>query len=322
VSRSEIAHAAAALRAGDVVAFPTETVYGLGADARNPAAVRKIYALKGRPPGHPLIVHLASADALAAWAREVAPAARRLAERFWPGPLTLVLPRAPGVPDEVTGGQASVGLRVPSHPVAHALLAEFGGGVAAPSANRYGRVSPTRAAHVRDEFGAAVPCVLDGGDCEVGLESTIVACLDDDVPLLLRPGRIALAELEAVAGPIRRAAAGEGPRAPGTTRSHYAPATPVRLADAAELATQRDPRVAVLALRAAPAAFGGAAWIDAGATPEHYGRGLYANLRHLDRVGARVILVESPPADAAWDAVHDRLQRAAARGEDELVEGP
>jgi L-threonylcarbamoyladenylate synthase len=315
-----IARAVAALRAGDVVAFPTETVYGLGADARNPAAVRKIYALKGRPPGHPLIVHLASADALDGWARDVPPVARRLAQHFWPGPLTLVLPRADGVPDEVTGGQSSVGLRVPSHPVAHALLAGFGGGVAAPSANRYGRVSPTRAAHVREEFGAAVPLVLDGGDCDVGLESTIVACLDD-VPLLLRPGRITLADLERVAGVVRRAAAGEGPRAPGTTRSHYAPTTPVQLVSADELAAQRDPRAAVLARRPAPSGFDGVAWVDAGRTPEQYGHDLYANLRWLDAAGARAILVEAPPAEAAWEAVRDRLQRAASR-EDEAVEGP
>ncbi len=316
-----IAEAAAALRAGEVVAFPTETVYGLGADARNPAAVRRIYALKGRPPGHPLIVHLATAAALDDWASAVPPVARRLAERFWPGPLTLVLPRGPGVPDEVTGGQASVGVRVPSHPVAQALLAEFGGGVAAPSANRYGRVSPTRAAHVREEFGDEVRRVLDGGDCAVGLESTIVSCLGD-VPLLLRPGRVSLGELEAVAGPVRRAAAGEGPRAPGTTRSHYAPATPVRLVDAAALATLQDARVAVLARRPAPPTFGGVAWLDAGATPEGYAHDLYANLRHLDRAGASAILVEAPPASAAWEAIRDRLQRAAARDEDDSVEGP
>jgi L-threonylcarbamoyladenylate synthase len=321
MSAAAIAQAVAALRAGEVIAFPTETVYGLGADARNPGAVRKIYALKGRPPGHPLIVHLASVEALDGWARDVSPVARRLAQHFWPGPLTLVLPRADGVPDEVTGGQSSVGLRVPSHPVAHTLLAEFGGGIAAPSANRYGRVSPTRAAHVREEFGAAVPLVLDGGDCEVGLESTIVACLDD-VPLLLRPGRITFADLEGVAGVVRRAAAGEGPRAPGTTRSHYAPATPVRLVGADELASQRDPRAAVLARRPAPADFDGVAWIDAGRTPGQYGHDLYANLRRLDAAGARAILVEAPPAEAAWEAVRDRLQRAATRDDDEAVEGP
>jgi L-threonylcarbamoyladenylate synthase len=319
-SAAEIAGAAALLRAGEVVAFPTETVYGLGADARNPAAVRRIYALKGRPPGHPLIVHVASVDALAQWAAHVPPAARRLAERWWPGPLTLVLPRAAGVPDEVTGGQDSVGVRVPSHPVARALLEEFGGGVAAPSANRYGRVSPTLAEHVREEFGAGVPLVLDGGDCEVGLESTIVSCLGE-TPLLLRPGGITLEQLEAVAGPVRRATAGEGPRAPGTTRSHYAPSTPVRLVTR-DAAAAADRGAAVLALGAAPAGYDGPLWIDAGARPEPYAHDLYANLRRLDRAGAAEILVEQPPATPAWDAVRDRLGRAAARDEDEAVEGP
>lgn len=320
MSDADVSRAAARLRAGEVVAFPTETVYGLGADASNPAAVRRIYALKGRPPGHPLIVHLASIAALDAWAANVPPVARRLAEAFWPGPLTLVLPRASGVPDEVTGGQESVGLRVPSHPVAQALLREFGGGVAAPSANRYGRVSPTSAAHVRDEFGDAVPCVLDGGDCEVGLESTIVACLDGP-PLLLRPGHVSLAELERVAGSVRRAAAGEGPRAPGTTRSHYAPVTPARLASAEEIAAAaRD--VAVLARHAAPGSYAGPLWIDAGNDPVRYGHDLYANLRRLDRAGARAILAESVPTTAAWDAVRDRLQRAATHADDEPVEGP
>jgi L-threonylcarbamoyladenylate synthase len=320
VSDADVSHAAARLRAGDVVAFPTETVYGLGADARNPAAVRRIYALKGRPPGHPLIVHLHSIDALDAWAANVPAVARRLAEAFWPGPLTLVLPRAAGVPDEVTGGQESVGLRVPSHPVARALLREFGGGVAAPSANRYGRVSPTSAAHVREEFGDALTCVLDGGDCEVGLESTIVACLDGP-PLLLRPGHVSLAQIERIAGPVRQAAAGEGPRAPGTTRSHYAPATPARLADADEVAAA-TPDVAVLARGAPPAAYGGPLWIDAGNDPVRYGHDLYANLRQLDRAGARAILIEPVPPTAAWDAVRDRLQRAAARDDGDAVEGP
>ena len=170
----DIAAAVAALRAGDLVAFPTETVYGLGADARNPEALRKIYALKGRPATHPLILHLRSADDLKDWVADVPASARALASRFWPGPLTLVLPRAPGVSDVLTGGQDTVAVRVPSHPVARGLLAAFGGGIAAPSANRYGRVSPTRAAHVREEFSEDL-LVLEGGDCEVGLESTIVS---------------------------------------------------------------------------------------------------------------------------------------------------
>ncbi|MCZ8131921.1 MAG: L-threonylcarbamoyladenylate synthase [Steroidobacteraceae bacterium] len=311
---TDVAAAAARLRAGELVAFPTETVYGLGADARDPVAVARIYALKGRPPGHPLIVHLASAAALDDWARDVPAAARALAARFWPGPLTLVLKRARSVPDAVTGGQDSVGLRVPSHPVARELLAAFGGGVAAPSANRYGRVSPTRARHVLDEFGADAPLVLDGGDCEVGLESTILALLDE--PLLLRPGHVTRAALEAVIGPVRVARAGEGPRAPGTTQSHYAPATGARLVPGVELAAaaSSDARRAVLALGAAPPGYAGPLWIDAGRDAVRYAHDLYANLRRLDAAGAAEILVEAVPPSADWDAVRDRLARACKPG--------
>jgi len=188
VTTKEIDAAVTRLRAGELVAFPTETVYGLGADARNPVALRKVYALKGRPAKHPLILHLHSVDELASWATEVPPMALRLAARFWPGPLTLVLRRAAGVADELTGGQDTIAVRVPAHPVARALLAAFGSGIAAPSANRYGRVSPTRAAHVREEFPQDL-LVLEGGDCEVGLESTIVS-LVGATPQLVRPGVI------------------------------------------------------------------------------------------------------------------------------------
>ena len=306
----DLARAAAALRAGEVVAFPTETVYGLGADARNRAAVRRIYALKGRPPGHPLIVHLADAGELGDWAAAVPATARALATRFWPGPLTLVLPRAAAVADEVTGGQASIALRVPAHPVARALLVAFGGGIAAPSANRYGRVSATTAAHVREEFGTGVPLVLEG-ECGVGLESTIVSCID--APLLLRPGAITLPALEAVVGTVRRAARGEGPRAPGTGAAHYAPATPLQLVAGAALAAAASaPGVAVLALRRVPPGYRGPLWLEAGSTPERYAHDLYANLRRLDATGAAAIVVESVPPGAAWEAVNDRLTRAAA----------
>ena len=185
----ELDAAVQALRDGELVAFPTETVYGLGAHAAHPAALRRVFELKGRPPTHPLIVHLDSARFLPRWAREIPPAAQQLAERFWPGPLTLVLPRAPNVHPLVTGGQDTVAVRVPAHPMAQQLLTAFGGGIAAPSANRFGRVSPTRAEHVREEFGDAVRVVLDGGECKLGLESTIVACLDGQVRLL-RPGSI------------------------------------------------------------------------------------------------------------------------------------
>jgi L-threonylcarbamoyladenylate synthase len=224
----ELDTAVQALRAGDVVAFPTETVYGLGANAQHPAALLKIFALKGRPTTHPLIVHLDSQRFLHRWAREVPVAAERLAARFWPGPLTLVLPRADKVLDLVTGGQDSIAVRVPAHPMAQQLLTAFGGGIAAPSANRYGHVSPTRAEHVREEFGEAVRVVLDGGECKVGLESTIVACLDGAVRLL-RPGAITLSQLRREVGEVSGGPAADSPRAPGSSLAHYAPATPLRL---------------------------------------------------------------------------------------------
>jgi L-threonylcarbamoyladenylate synthase len=311
-STTELEHATEALRAGEVIAFPTETVYGLGGDARNPSAVRRIYELKGRPAGHPLIVHLAGPESLEQWAAVVPVAARRLAERFWPGPLTLVLARAAGVPDEVSGGERSVALRVPAHPLAQRLLIAFGGGIAAPSANRHGRVSPTTAGHVREEFGASVPIVLDGGACAVGLESTIVSCLDDEV-LVLRPGGVTLPELEAVVGRVRRAARGEGPRAPGTLAAHYAPATPLRLVTRAALAAAvRGPAIAVLAQGTAPADYRGPLWLDAGAAAARYAHDLYANLRRLDHVAAATIVVETVPDGIEWEAVRDRLARAAA----------
>ena len=223
----DIAAAVDALRAGEVIGLPTETVYGLAADASNPEAVRRIFAIKGRPANHPVIVHIASAADAASWAREFPPVARALAGSFWPGPLTLVLPRAPSVPLDVTGGQDTVALRVPSHPVAQAVLTAFGGGLAAPSANRYGRVSPTTAAHVRADLGDAVRIVLDGGPSEVGLESTIVACLDGRVTIL-RPGQIDADAIAAVTGPLTDASPA-APRVPGSVVSHYAPRTPVHV---------------------------------------------------------------------------------------------
>ncbi|WP_133479922.1 L-threonylcarbamoyladenylate synthase, partial [Cognatilysobacter segetis] len=232
-SAATIARGADVLRAGGLVAFPTETVYGLGADARDPQAVAKIFAAKGRPADHPLIVHLPSAALLPRWAAHVPDAAQRLADAFWPGPLTIVLRRAAGVPDAVTGGLETVGLRVPRHPVALALLEAFGDGVAAPSANRYGRVSPTLAAHVREELDDRVDLVLDGGRCDVGIESTIVD-LSGDAPVLLRPGAVTVAMLEGALGmPVRAAGEGATP-APGRKPSHYAPRARVLIAGEAE----------------------------------------------------------------------------------------
>ena len=307
--------AAQRLAGGEVVAFPTETVYGLGADAANPEAVAKIFALKGRPADHPLIVHFADPLAVAQWAREVPPAAMTLAARFWPGPLTIILRKSERVPGAVTGGQDTVGLRCPSHPMALDLLREFArvgsGAVAAPSANRFGHVSPTTAQHVREEFGGDL-MVLDGGACEVGLESTIVD-LSRGAPVLLRPGAITRRDIEAVLGIAPAPRDADAPRASGTLEAHYAPRAVLSLADAAAIATQAsDTGIAVLALRARPAGAKVAAWIAAPSDPMRYGHDLYASLRTLDRSGARRILVEAPPPLAAWEAVNDRLARAAA----------
>ena len=306
---SDIVAAVAALRGGALVAMPTETVYGLAADARDPAALRRIYALKGRPSDHPLILHLASADELPGWVAAVPPAARALAERFWPGPLTLVLPRAPGVSDALTGGQDSIAVRVPSHPVAQALLRAFGSGIAAPSANRYGRVSPTRSEHVREEFPEGIAVVLEGGDCEVGLESTIVSLLGP-VPQLLRPGSIGRAALEdvlgvAVADAHPAAGRAPAPRVPGSTLQHYAPRTPLELVPAGGLAAA-DAAAAARGLRTATLP------CPPGCDARDYGRRLYATLRELDARGVDRLLVEQVPATAEWEAVRDRLTRAAA----------
>ena len=319
----QIARAVALLRAGELVAFPTETVYGLGADARNPQAVAKIFAAKGRPADHPLIVHLASSVALSSWARELPPAAEKLAAAFWPGPLTMILKRAARVPDAVTGGQDTVGLRVPDHPRALALLAEFAGasheGLAAPSANRFGRLSPTSAAHVRAELGEAVAMVLDGGACSVGIESTIVD-LSRGGAMLLRPGAIGATALAEVLGCEVEAGGGQTadqPRVPGSLAAHYAPATPLQLVasaaltEAAAAAQGRGLRVAVLARRPLPGNTADLIWHQACDEPSGYAHDLYAALRLLDAAGADLILVEAVPPDVAWGAVADRLSRSA-----------
>ncbi len=313
----ELEAAVQTLRAGELVAFPTETVYGLGADARNPAAVRRIFAVKGRPAHHPVIVHLPGLDSVRDWAREVPPAARRLAERFWPGPLTLVLPRAPAVDDAVTGGQDTVALRVPSHPVAQQLLAAFRGGIAAPSANRYGRLSPTRAEHVREELGSAVRVILDGGECQIGLESTIVA-FQDSQPRLLRPGAITAGQIRQVAGELALGADDASPRVPGSTTAHYAPSTPLTIVPAGEIDAQATAwsaggrRVAVLAWRRPLATHPSVTWVNAGRHAQQYGHDLYNCLRTLDKAGCRRILVQDVPEGEDWAAIRDRLRRAAA----------
>lgn len=309
--------AAEALHAGRLVAFPTETVYGLGADAASADAVAAIYRLKGRPADHPLIVHVSAAARARRWARWSA-TAQVLADAFWPGPLTMILPRLPDAPAWACGGQPSIGLRVPSHPVAQALLVEFerlgGLGVAAPSANRFGRVSPTRAAHVVDDLGDDAPMVLDGGAAEVGLESTIVD-LSREQPALLRPGGLGVATIEAVLGVRLSAPGADAPRASGTLVAHYAPRTPIVLCAAAQI----DERLAMLEARGLRCvvwsrtrpASSVAAWEPASDDDRVFAHSLYDTLRRLDRAGFHRIVIEQPPGSVAWAAVSDRLNRAA-----------
>jgi len=295
-----------------LVAFPTETVYGLGADASNPAAVARIYEVKGRPTRHPVIVHIGDIGQLARWAREIPEAATKLAARFWPGPLTLALRRAPGVGDQLTGGQDTIGLRIPGHPVALRLLREFGGGIAAPSANRFGRISPTTAEHVRSDLGSEVDLVLDGGACEIGIESTIVD-LSRGRPMLLRPGQIATGDIEATLGVALQSPDSDAPRAPGTLPAHYAPRQPLRLIESDQW--ERSVRGGshgrgVLSFGSRPEGDMSTMWIEASRQPQRYGHDLYANLRALDSSGCDQILAEEPPATGEWAAIRDRLTRA------------
>jgi L-threonylcarbamoyladenylate synthase len=327
---AELAAAVRLLQSGELVAFPTETVYGLGADAANPAAVARIFAAKGRPAGHPLIVHLPGAAYLEQWARDIPPSAWKLAQAFWPGPLTLILARAPAVPHAVTGGQETVGVRVPAHPLSLALLdayAQAGGGrhglcgVAAPSANRFGRVSPTEAAHVREELGGAVALVLDGGACAIGIESTILdLSRRGQPPRLLRPGRVTPGEIGRILGaspelPESMKAAGV-PRVSGSLDGHYAPRTPTRLLAPDELIRAVEESLAQgkrcgLLLRGPLTPPPVHALHRLPDTPEAYARGLYAALRKLDQAGNDVLLVEAVPSAPDWAAVADRLRRAA-----------
>jgi L-threonylcarbamoyladenylate synthase len=319
VDAGAIALAVEALRRGGLVALPTETVYGLAADAGNEAALRRIFAAKGRPADHPVIVHVVNANALAEWAEPVPAGARRLAAAFWPGPLTLVLRRRPQVSALITGGQDTLGLRAPAHPWAQALLRAFGGGVAAPSANRFGRISPTTAQHVIDELGVqpagAVDVVLDGGPCPVGIESTIVD-LSGVRPRLLRPGAITRDQIESVLGETLQDADAAAPRASGGLEKHYAPRTRLDVVALAELpgrvlALSPQP-VAVLAPGAAPPAANLRLHLAAPNDPVAYARSLYDHLRRLDASGAARLLVARPPAGPAWEAIHDRLKRASA----------
>ncbi|QOJ22740.1 MAG: threonylcarbamoyl-AMP synthase [Gammaproteobacteria bacterium] len=322
--RKQIAAAAQILCSGGTVAFPTETVYGLGADVSNPSAIHKIYRIKHRPADHPLIVHIGAISDLHHWAQAIPESAWKLARHFWPGPLTLILPRSPRIPDCVTGGQDTVGLRMPAHPVALALLQALGPekALAAPSANRFGRISPTAAAHVQQELGAEVDMILDGGACQVGLESTILS-FHDEIPQILRPGGITSAAIEAVLQspvllPHHRP---QMIRVSGSLPAHYAPVTPLRIYPAAELwrhasiLAEQGLRILVIT------------WSDSNcsrsalsesieqfimpADPVAYGQQLYARLRQFDQVALDYLLVEAPPDHPDWLAITDRLQRAS-----------
>ena len=315
-----VARAADLLAAGEIVAFPTETVYGLGARADDAAAVLKIFRVKGRPENHPLIVHVAEPALTAAFAAEVSPLAQRLIDAFWPGPLTLILPRVPAMAAAAAGHQNSIGLRCPSHPVARALLAAAHArgvpGVAAPSANRFGRTSPTRAAHVVDEFGDTL-AVLDGGDADLGIESNIVDCSRGH-PVLLRPGMLTRARIEAVAGEPLRAADAGAPRAPGMLAAHYAPNAKLRLMPTAMLHTalqvlgERPLKLAVYSRGPPPGAARGVLHRRMPAQAAAAAHELFSVLRELDAEGAQLIWVEEPPPEPEWDGVRDRLRRAAA----------
>ncbi|HJV61507.1 MAG TPA: L-threonylcarbamoyladenylate synthase [Albitalea sp.] len=315
-----IERAAAALAAGELVAFPTETVYGLGARADDDAAVARIFAAKGRPADHPLIVHVADADGARSFAAQVPPVAVRLVAAFWPGPLTIIVPRAAGIAAAAAGGQGSIGLRCPAHPVARALLAAARRlgvpGVAAPSANRFGRISPTRADHVAAEFGETL-LVLDGGACDVGIESSIVDCTSGH-PVLLRPGLLTRAQIEAAAGEPLRERDADSPRASGTLESHYAPRARLRLMPARELHTALQMLAGAsmkLAVYSRPLPAGTGSGLRHRVMPERAADAaheLFSVLREFDDEGAQLIWVEEPPATPEWEGVRDRLRRAAA----------
>lgn len=306
-SSTELARAAELLRAGELVAFPTETVYGLGANALDAAAVRKIYEAKRRPATSPLIVHVDSVEMARGLAAEWSEAAEALARAFWPGPLTLVVPKRAHVPDIVTSGLASVGVRMPAHPVALALIRACGLPLAGPSANRFTQLSPTTAEHVRQSLGDRVAMVLDGGPCTVGIESTVVSLAGGARPVVLRPGMISAEQIEAVVGPLGVAAGGgtrpgEAHASPGLHARHYSPRTRLVLAGSCEDALAG--RVARLTLASMPA------------TPSGYAATLYATLHRLDHEGYDAIVVEMPPDTPEWAAVRDRLRRAATAAAD------
>jgi L-threonylcarbamoyladenylate synthase len=325
-SDAHIQRCAQALQIGQLVAFPTETVFGLGAAVTQLAAIEGIFKAKGRPSEHPLIAHVAPGADLAGWVAEVTPTMQKLMDAFWPGPLTLVVPRGQRMPLQVTGGQDSVGIRCPSHPVAIELLTAVGVPVAAPSANRFGKVSPTRAAHVLAELGDRIPFILDGEVPEVGIESTIVSLLNEQ-PAILRPGAITAAQIQAVLGvPVKTH--GEvsktpkaNPRVSGALEKHYSPDAQVWILDAGELAGVRVEQAALCVgwsdefLRQADSLreFNPGLTVEAlSNNPAEVAKALYATLRLADELACQQVLFEKPPVHPAWEALADRLKRAAA----------
>lgn len=310
--------AAQLLKSGELVAFPTETVYGLGADATNPEAIAKIFTAKGRPADHPVIVHISDMKQLSQWAKKIPDAAIKLAKHFWPGPLTLILPAAENVPTIITGGQKTIGIRMPGHPVAQKLLLTFGGAIAAPSANRFGRISPTRAEHVAEELGDSVALILDGGSCALGLESTIID-LSSEHPRLLRPGPLTSQEIgtilqEKISTDIKNA-----PRVSGSLPAHYAPQTPLMVLTLVDIKKNIEQlvihysRIVILSQQSFNVPTTKIILELMPADPLHYGQQLYAKLRELDHQDFNLIIVEQPPKTTDWLAINDRLQRAEKR---------
>ncbi len=322
VNDEEIKSASNLLKAGQLVAFPTETVYGLGCDAANAEALARLYRVKGRPGDHPVIVHLSSVDQLKDWAKAVPDQALALAQKFWPGPMTLILKKSDKVLPAVSGGQDTVGLRIPSHPVALALLKEFASGIAAPSANRHGKISPTTAEHVNAELGDLVAKVLDGGPCTVGIESTIID-LSADTPRILRPGMITFTEIEDVLKKTKKKKKGKGednsiePRAPGTLSSHYAPSTALKLfahhnlPRAVATAENLMMHVSVMAFSDPIKCSAVKIWKQLSEDPAECARQLYVTMRELDGTGVDYIIAEEPPELPEWLGILDRLRRAA-----------
>lgn len=323
MTTAEIKKAAEILRNGGLVALPTETVYGLGADARNETAIRKIFTAKERPYDHPLIVHLADISQVSDWAREISPEALKLANKFWPGPLTMILKKQPGVPDILTGNQDTIGLRIPHHPIAQALLREFGGGVAAPSANKFTHISPTTADAVREELGNQVDLILDGGECAVGVESTILD-LSGKTPVILRPGMITAELLATVLGTTVISSLTESApliRAPGSHHLHYAPVTPTvvllrkNIADFLHSLRPDDLPAALITHSEVPGLneLKKIHHVQLPPDAKGYAHDLYRTLRTLDNLHFQCIVIESVPSTHEWDAIRDRLNKASGR---------